>query len=115
MKILICGTQTRKGVYEYRGQVWDWLDKNLSEGDFVIEGCCEKSADAYAEEWIRGTKKKLMIKHFPATKGNYLKRNIDMVESCDKVVAFWNGFSYGTAHTIAQAVLRKKPVEVILL
>jgi len=28
------------------------------------------------------------------------------------VIAFWDGFSYGTAHTIAQATMRKIPVIV---
>jgi hypothetical protein len=36
-----------------------------------------------------------------------------MVEDCDEVLCFWDGFSYGTAHTVAQAVLHGKPVKII--
>ena len=38
-----------------------------------------------------------------------------MVEECDKVIAFWNGFSYGTAHTIATATAQGIPVEVVMI
>jgi hypothetical protein len=53
---------------------------------------------------------------FHATKGNYIKRNIEMInEKPDIVLAFWDGFSYGTAHTIAQAILNGISVTIIEL
>jgi len=116
-KILICGTR-KKG---YDNLVRAKLNSILPVyGIFeIIEGCCPDSADEYAEQWvIEGTvnsEKEIKVNHFPSNSGNYLKRNIEMVEQADKVIAFWDGFSYGTAHTIATAVSRGKKVEVVML
>lgn len=113
MKLMVCGT--RKKVKLYQVMVFLNLSKaqELYEDLEIIEGCCKDSADEYAEKWAEMNKVKLH--HYPATSGTYLKRNVEMVDDCDIVVAFWDGYSYGTAHSIAQAVLLKKPVEIIYL
>ena len=113
---LVCGTR-KKGyeklvekelnqlVINKRAIYRDWLP------DSIIEGCCPDSADTYAENWAK--KGNINIQHHPSTSGNYLKRNIEMVNKCDLVIAFWDGFSYGTAHTIAQAIVNNKKVIVV--
>jgi hypothetical protein len=78
--------------------------------DCIIEGCCPNSADVYAEKWARNNV--INILHYPSTSGNYLKRNIEMCEEATLIIAFWDGFSYGTAHTIAQATMKGIPVIV---
>jgi len=120
---LICGTQIKNK--SYKRVVFKILDKQVWNERFIykdwkpesiIEGCCQDSADSYAEEWA--IKEGINIQHFPSTSGNYLKRNIEMVRKLtrnDLVIAFWDGFSYGTAHTIANATARKIPVMVIFL
>lgn len=111
LKVLICGT--RKKGYDLlvrtrlNGLKDEWKDFE------IIEGCCPNSADAYAEKWA--IENAIKVNHFPSTSGNYLKRNIEMVEIADEVIAFWDGFSYGTAHTIAQATKKKIHVEIIEL
>lgn len=118
MKLLVCGTR-KKG---YESKVREILDKERknSEGGFyeagkffleIVEGCCPDSADEYAEKWA--VLNNVKVYHFPSHTGNYLKRNIEMVEFADEVVAFWDNFSYGTCHTIATAIRLKKPVEII--
>lgn len=42
------------------------------------------------------------------------KRNIQIVEASDRVVAFWDGTSKGTQHSINIAKEKNKPVEIIL-
>jgi len=116
---LICGTR-KKG---YEKLVWDILTDALvgerqHRGDpnwapLIIEGCCPDSADEYAEAWAK--KFGLENKHYPSTSGNYLKRNIEMVNDCTGVIAFWDSFSYGTAHTIAFATSTGKDIRVIML
>ena len=117
-KWLICGTR-KKG---YKELVFNKLERiywnnagmqpqGVDYKPIIIEGCCPDSADQYAEEWSK--EYGIEIMHYPSTPGNFLKRNIEMVNECDEVVAFWDGFSYGTAHTIAQAVLNNKPVKVV--
>ncbi len=118
-KWLICGTR-KKGYKELVNQILDkrmWNQRGLFKDwkpSLIIEGCCPDSADVYAEAWAK--KVVVEIKHFPSTSGNYLKRNVEMVDELDRndlVIAFWNGFSYGTAHTIALATTKNIPVVVI--
>ena len=121
MRLLVCGTRMKKP--NYKDIVWHELSEKLLEDNLqIIEGCCKESADQYTEEWATYVIKELgrphkflEIAHFPSNPGNYLKRNIEMVELCDEVLAFWDGFSYGTAHVIANAIMRNKPVKVIKL
>lgn len=109
-KILICGTR-KKG---YQGIVIAKLCSVKKERDFeIIEGCCPNSADEYAEEYAKG--ENIKIYHYPAISGKYLTRNIEMVTACDEVIAFWDGFSYGTAQTIATAIKQHKPVTIVEL
>ena len=42
-----------------------------------------------------------------------IKRNIQIVEKLDLVLAFWDFYSRGTANTIAQCVAQRVPVRVI--
>lgn len=41
-------------------------------------------------------------------------RNIQIVESSDAIVAFWDGKSRGTQHSISEAKARNIPVFVVL-
>ena len=108
---MICGTR-KKG---YSNIVRAKLNSFKKEwGTFnIIEGCCPDSADAYAEAWAK--ENNISIKHFPGTDGTYLKRNIEMVKEADRIIAFWDGFSYGTCHTIAWANHLGKLVEIVML
>jgi hypothetical protein len=117
MKLLVCGTRTTKCPNAYLQlvctalrQFWEYkVEEGMSFE--IIEGCCPSSADEYAEIWAN--KHNIKLNHFPSTTGNYLKRNIEMVEIADEVLAFWDGWSYGTAHTIANAVMKGIPVQVV--
>lgn len=106
-KILICGTRKRG----YENIVREVLNNENPSKVEIIEGCCPNSADEYAEKWAKDNNVK--INHFPSMSGSYLKRNIEMVEVADRVIAFWDNFSYGTCHTIATAIRLNKPVLII--
>ena len=111
LKLLVCGT--RKKSFDYN-LVCYHLNKNYEQliGNIeIIEGCCPKSADIIAEEWAK--QNKIKVNHFPSTIGNYLKRNIEMVNLADEVLCFWDKFSYGTCHTIAHAVKKGIPIKII--
>lgn len=110
---LICGTRNKFN----KEFVINKLDKILLtqraiyknwKPDSIIEGCCSESADVWAEDWAKNND--VRIQHFPSTSGNYIMRNIEMCKKASLVIAFWDGYSYGTAHTIAQATLRKIPI-----
>ncbi len=40
-------------------------------------------------------------------------RNIKIIDSAERVVAFWNGTSRGTKHAISYAKAQKKPVKIV--
>lgn len=48
-------------------------------------------------------------------RGAPIKRNDKMVDMCDKVIAFWDGKSKGTKHTIDYARKKGKDVDVIIM
>ena len=104
-KLLVCGSRNKNYGFMVR-QV-------LSKIEFteLVSGACKDSADEYAEEYCRT--KNIPIKSFPGEKGTFLKRNIEMVQYCDEILAFWDGFSYGTAHTIATAGVYNKSIRII--
>jgi hypothetical protein len=116
---LICGTRKQgygslvRAVLTETLKAKRKLHENQTWQPVILEGCCPNSADEYAEEWA----KELGItnEHYPSTAGNYLKRNIEMVQHCTEVIAFFDLYSYGTAHTIANAVAIGIPVRVIML
>ena len=107
MKLLVCGTRNAK---YHPVQVLKHIDE-LSPNT-IIEGCCPDSADIIAEKYDKA-EREIKHEHYPSSSGNYLRRNIEMVNACDQVLAFWDGWSYGTAHTIAQAVMKGKPITIV--
>lgn len=112
MKWLICGTR-KEGYKEFVFANLDELSMLHGKPELILEGCCLDSADAYAEKWAN--KQQIVNQHFPSTSGNYLKRNIEMLSKLtnkDLVIAFWDGFSYGTAHTIAWAYIKELRVVI---
>lgn len=124
-KILVCGSRIKNNP-EYKKLVFRELDRELKlrktigkkyNIDFdvtIIHGNCENSADVFADEWAK--ENKINVVSFPGSKGNHLTRNVEMVMELsdnDDLIAFWNGYSYGTAQTIAQAIMRHKQVTVI--
>jgi len=122
-KLLICGTRGKFAKYREMVEtaiINEMLKcQNAGLDLILIEGCCPDSADNYAEQFHKSVYGNhalpdcvVGIQHFPSNAGNYLSRNIEMVKECDAVIAFWNGFSYGTAHTIAQARLHNKRVDI---
>ncbi len=118
---LVTGSR-KKYSTRYKSKVFDILTRTLVahrkqlgkswKPECILHGNCSNSADEYADMWAKfyGIK----VERHPASKGNYLKRNINMVKSdISEVFAFWDGFSYGTAHTISHSILQGLPVTII--
>ncbi|MCJ7768756.1 nucleoside 2-deoxyribosyltransferase [Candidatus Bathyarchaeota archaeon] len=107
-KILVCGSRSKKLDEEF---IFKTLCEEITMDDTVIEGCCEGSPDKIAEQVAM--KKWAKLEHHPASAGMRLKRNIKMLEKCDRVVALWDFWSYGTSFLISRAVAMGKPVKII--
>ena len=73
-------------------------------------------ADSLAERWARENRLELLVflpdwEQFGKSAG--YKRNIQIIESADAVIAFWDGQSKGTQHSINLAKDKGKPLAVI--
>jgi len=120
VKWLVCGSRNKNP--KYKEIVFKKLDDFVDcfvplqdeKGNLmieIIEGECPDSADIYSKAWAE--QNNISVEPFPAKKGTYLARNIKMVMVCAEIIAFWNGYSYGAAHTIAQGILQGKEVTII--
>lgn len=85
--------------------------------DVIVSGGA-RGVDTYAREYA-------MEHHIPLIefKPDYIKygqraplvRNRWIVEGADKVLAFWDGKSRGTMHTVEYAKKLGKPVRIVLI
>lgn len=112
MRILVAGSRT----WQDYTRIVQHLNGYPREST-VIHGAA-KGADQLA-----GTAAKqigYLVEEYPADwrgkgRGAGFIRNLEMLDSKpDKVIAFWDGQSRGTAHTIEEARKRGIPVEVVL-
>lgn len=112
MFLMVCGTRKPLSKEEF-DLVRNTILEALTPETTIIEGCCKGSPDVVAEQIA--AEFGFPIQHFPGTEGNYLKRNVEMVEKADQIISCWNGWSYGTAHVIATATMLGKPVKIVKL
>jgi len=99
----------------------EWADVGAIE-DFIIDlPVCEvvsggaRGVDSIAAELAK--KYEHEVKVFPADWDRHGKRagflrNVEIVDYCDELVAFWDGASKGTAHSISLARKANKPVTI---
>lgn len=89
--------------------------RTLPEGTTVISGGA-RGVDRIA--WEQARKRGLQIRvirpdyEAHAPKLAPLVRNGRIAAECDRMVAFWDGLSGGTANAIAWATFLRKPVDV---
>jgi hypothetical protein len=81
----------------------------------VISGGAE-GADTYAEQWAK--LREIPFRQYPANWERYGKkagymRNLDIVANATWVIAFWDGESRGTKHTIDLTREARKPLTII--
>ena len=114
MKVIVAGSLTFNDYPLLRSK----LDKILSRQKEVQIVCGEaKGADAlgrhYAEE------KGYEVLSYPADWDKYgksagFKRNLQMAEVADSLVAFWDGKSKGTKHMVDTMQAMNKPVRIVI-
>lgn len=110
MKIAIVGSRD----FPHLEQVIAYVNA-LPLGTRVISGGA-RGVDKAAEQAAL-KRYDLEVEIFPADWQRYGKsagyrRNADIVAAADKVVAFWDGKSSGTKHTVSLARKAGKPVEI---
>ena len=108
MKLTVTGSRNWKD----KQTIYNELDK--INPDMIIEGG-SYGADAIAKQWaIDNNKSRLTVRPVDSTrKQDYILRNHKMVEIADKVIAFWDGKSKGTKHTIDKARKDGKLLKIV--
>lgn len=113
MKLAIVGSRTFND-YSLTVYWFDWINKDLSITDIISGGA--NGADACGHKLA--TYKNLVYKEYRPDwevygKSAGYKRNKLIVDNCDMVLAFWDGKSKGTQHTINLAKEQKKPTFIV--
>ena len=82
----------------------------------VVSGAA-KGADSLGEKWALENNIQTLI--FPADWNQYGKRagfirNEDIIKNCDCCIAFWDGKSKGTKHSLSLCEKLNKPYKIVL-
>ena len=107
MRIAVIGSRTVESI--------DFSLVGATDGDVIVSGGAKGVDSLAAEAALAGG---LPVTVFVPDYEKYGRaaphvRNRKIVENCDRLVAFWDGMSRGTASTIALARRQGKPVSVI--
>ena len=99
---------------------WDAVGRALSQlpRDAVVLTSRTFGAAAAARNAAQGQGLQMEVwtarlDRFAAREAAYFARDEEMIRSADRVIAFWDGYSLGTAHELDYARLIGKPVEVV--
>ena len=111
MKVAIIGSRNLSSS-EY-DKLWKVIPSGCSE---IISGGSD-GADTFAEKFAN--KNNIPARYFvPEYEkfGKYspLRRNDQIIESADYVVALWDGKSRGTAYVIHSCIIIGKPVKIVI-
>ena len=111
MKLAIIGSRTFNN-YEL---LCDHLEEHLNTTTMVVSGAA-RGADSLGEKWAINNDVETLI--FPADWDKYGKRagyirNEDIIKNCDFCIAFWDGISKGTMHSVSLCKKHNKPYKII--
>lgn len=109
MKIAIVGSRGFTDLNQVSAYV-----RALPPGTIIVSGGA-MGVDRAAENAAKraGMETKIFPANWPlyGKRAGYL-RNVDIVTTSDRVVAFWDGQSKGTLHSIELARKQRKPLEI---
>jgi nucleoside 2-deoxyribosyltransferase len=115
-KVAVIGSRE----FNDRKLLYDTLTRNYDRIKLVISGGA-RGADTLAVNWASDYGVPYLV--FPALwhnpftgehdKGAGFRRNRQIIEQCDIVLAFWDKLSRGTAHSIGIAKELGKPVKIV--
>lgn len=105
MKIAIIGSRTFKDYNVLCGTL-DWLNSTNENSDNTIVSGGAIGADSLGEKWAKTNGWKTEI--YKADWEKYgksagFRRNEDIIKNSELVVAFWDGLSKGTQHSLGLA------------
>lgn len=113
MRVAIVGSRDYPGVPH---EVVHYVYHRLTEDDVVVSGGA-RGVDTSAANAARARGLKVVVHEArwgEFGRGAGYRRNRTIVEDCDRLVAFWDGSSRGTKHSIDLAHQAGKPTEVFM-
>jgi len=115
MKIAFVGSRDWKHFDFSCDIICDILHGREMEEDFYVVSGGARGIDTQAEQLA--IKKGLKTLIFKPDWDKYGKRagfirNVDIIKNADFVVAFWDGTSKGTKHSIDLAIKAGKPIDI---
>ena len=111
MKLAIIGSRT----FDNYNLLIETLEPYKSKITLVVSGAA-KGADSLGEKWAIQNNIETLIfsadweKH--GKKAGFI-RNEDIIKNCDCVIAFWDGESKGTKHSLLLCEKYNKPYKII--
>lgn len=107
----------KTAVIGSRGLTVPDLGKYLPTDTTEIVSGGARGVDACAREYAR--RHGLKLTEFLPDYAQYgrqapLRRNLQIIDYADRVLAFWDGQSHGTTYVIRQCRLQGKPIRVFL-
>ena len=111
MKLAIIGSRT----FNDYALLQQSLETYRPKITLVVSGAA-RGADSLGEQWAK--QNGIGTKVFPADWDKYGKRagfirNEDIIKNSDCVIAFWDGESRGTAHSISLCEKYNKPYKIV--
>lgn len=115
IKLAVIGSRS----FDDKNRLFAMLDKNIDRIEMIVSGGA-KGADSLAHQWAqeRGVPCLIFYARWHSLDGDYdrgagFKRNHKIIDTADRVLAFWDGESRGTAHSMSIAKHKNKPIKVI--
>lgn len=113
-RVIIAGSRDFKD-YGLLTRTMDYLLSNVKDDITIICGKA-RGADTLGEQYAK--ERGCTLQYFPADWERYgrsagYRRNVQMAENADALVAFWNGKSMGTRHMISAAKSHGLRVRVV--
>ena len=110
MKTAIIGSREFKQMDLVREEIFQRL--HYSDIEVITGGA--KGIDAFAETYCKSENIPCEVIRpiNPANKLDYLFRNVEIITKADRIIAFWDESSKGSAFTIRYALDRKKDIIV---
>jgi hypothetical protein len=109
MKVSVIGSRTFNDYDLLASKLNDYIIQEIISGG-------AKGADMLAEQYAKekGIPTTIFLPDYARLgKAAPLKRNEDIIRSCDKVIAFWDGKSRGTQHALNFARKLGKAIIII--
>ena len=113
MKLIIAGNRTFTD-YKKLSEICDHMLQNQTDVE-IVSGACSSGADLLGEKYA--AEKGFRLTKFPADWKRFgraagPKRNEQMANDADALIAFWDGNSKGTKHMIEVAECRGLKVAI---